>query len=186
MAELSLEFDEPLIPKEAFEDGIEKIRDAMIDEENGSLKQVSWPLVKSSVADALSQATATDKAYWLFRGWSLARELKAYKDREKYPPDQTNLLKLGEHDLSGTLKPVVTISLEGAPLAKLEFEVKVKGALDAVSLKIRDGQIIGFGGGDCKLTMSCKFRDVDLTGPVGLAKMKLAPSFEFAEPIVIP
>ena len=186
MPELSLEFAEPLIPQDVLENGVEKVRSALLEEEGGSLAQLPWPMVKSSVADALSQATATDKAYWLFRGWAFARELKAYKDKEKYPPDQTNLLKLGKHKLSGTLKPVVTITIEGATLAKLAFDVDVKGELNAVSIKIRDGRITAFGGGKCELTLTCKFRDVDITGPFSIAKMDLPVNFEFEEPITIP
>lgn len=186
MPELSLEFAEPLISRDVFEEGVEKVRGAILDEEDGALAQLPWPMVKSSVADALSQATATDKAYWLFRGWAFARELKAYKDKDKYPSDQTNLLKLGKHKLSGTLKPVVTITIEGVTLAKLAFEVEVKGNFNAVSIKIRDGRIIAFGGGECELTVVCTFSKVDLTGPVRIAKLDLPPNFEFEDPITIP
>ena len=42
------------------------------------------------------------------------------------------------------------------------------------------------GGGQCRLTMAFKFREVDLTGPVELGTFRLPGKLEFANPIVIP
>ena len=186
MADLDLQLEEPLIDPATLEAALDKCQDAIVEAESGGLSRFSWPLLRSSVADAVSQSARTDKVHWLFQGWAFARELKSYKDPERYPPDKVAVLKLGEHELSGTFHPIVTISCEGAVIAKLRFDVVMKGTLNAVSISIRGGKIIACGGGECDLTMQFKFRDINLTGPVSLKKVKLPGKLEFQNPIAIP
>src|SRR5690606_7879529 len=186
MSELELSLEQPLIARETIDAALDKCQDAIAKAEGGGLTRLSWPLLRSSIADALAQSAGTDKVHWLFRGWAFARELKAYKDREKYPPDRVALLKLGEHELSGTFHPVVTITCEGAVVARLSFDVALAGAFNAVSISIKDGKIVACGGGECDLVLSLKFRDVDLTGPVSIKKVQLPGKLEFRNPISIP
>lgn len=186
MADIDLQLEEPLIDPETLEAALDKCQDAIVQAESGGLPRFSWPLLRSSVADAVSQSARTDKVYWLFQGWAFARELKSYKDPEKYPPDKVAVLKLGEHELSGTFHPIVTISCEGAVIGKLRFDVVMTGTLNAVSISIQDGKIIACGGGECELTVDFKFRDIDLTGPIKLKKLTLPGKLEFRNPIAIP
>lgn len=186
MPDVDLELEEPLIDAETIEAALDKCQDAIVKAQDGGLSGFAWPLLRSSVADAVSQAAKTDKVHWLFQGWAFARELKSYKDPEQYPPDRIALLKLGEHELSGTFHPIVTISCKGAVVAKLRFDVVLTGTFNAVSISIQAGKIVACGGGDCELVMDFKFRDIDLTGPVSLKKFKLPGKLEFRTPIAIP
>jgi hypothetical protein len=186
MSEIGFKIEEPLIERETLENALEKCRDVILEAEDGGLARFSWPLVRSSVADAVAQSASGDKVHWLLQGWAFAKELQSYKDAEKYPPDETAVLKLGEHELSGTFNPVVTISCEGKVVCKLTFELFLSGAFNAVSISIRNGRITACGGGECALTMTLKFRDVDLTGPLSLKKFALPGKVEFPNPIKIP
>lgn len=186
MPDIDLQLEDELIDRETIAAALDKCQDAIVKAEGGGLSRFSWPILRSSLADAVAQSARVDKVHWLFQGWAFARELKAYKDPVRYPPDKIAVLKLGEHELSGTFHPIVTISCEGAVITRLRFDVDLKGTFNAVSISIQDGKILACGGGECQLTMDFKFRDIDLTGPVSLKKCNLPGKLEFRSPIPIP
>ena len=186
MSEIGFVIEQPLIERETIEHALEKCRDVIVEAEGGGLARFSWPLVRSNIADAVAQSASGDKVHWLLQGWAFAKELQSYKDPKMYPPDETAVLKLGDHELSGTFNPVVTISCEGKVVCKLTFELFLSGAFNAVSISIQNGHITACGGGECELMTTLKFRDVDLTGPVSLKKFALPGKVEFPNPIAIP
>ncbi|MCJ2186482.1 hypothetical protein [Novosphingobium beihaiensis] len=186
MTEIDLQLEDPLVERETIEAALEKCRDVIEKAEDGGLARFSWPVLQSGMADAVAQSVPGDKVQWLMKGWAFAKELKSYKDPKAHPPTETAVLKLGKHELSGTFHPVLTVRCEGAVMARLRFDMFLRGAFNAVSIAIKGGRIVSCGGGQCKLTMSFKFRDIDLTGPVELGTFRLPGKLEFANPIAIP
>ena len=102
-----------------------------------SLVNTGCALLNSPLADLLGEA------------WTKSRDLHAFRDRTKYPPDQVHEYTLAEHDIDLKRKPAVELMLNGAPTGlKLEFELKLTLAVLSAVLQIRDGRIIGARVGD--------------------------------------
>lgn len=99
--------------------------------------------VGESVADALKTALDIRIVDILASAWNTRRELKAYADRAKYPPDQVVDHALGKHDIRATHKPRLQIVLDHSPLGpEIEFEVAVALNIEAAILRIQDARIM--------------------------------------------
>ena len=169
------------------EAAIERGRDQIEAAAGGGLAKMSWPLVKRKLAEAVGEQIDRNGIAWFFGAWKFARKLQGYKDKDKYPPEKQVFLKLGEHELSGTLEPCFSIRLEGAEVAKVTFETEITAAFNAVTLAIRDGHITGFGGGDCAISVQLRCRDQDIGEKLKLKEFKLPGDYTFDAPgIAIP
>lgn len=171
----------PVIDRDAIEAAIENGREGLA---AGPLSALSWPLVRGKIADALEEKLGTGLLSWMAHGWSAARELRALKATGK--PGERLFLKLGKHKLTGNLKPVVEIGVGGAKLATIELDMPLTAAINATSLVVRDGRIIGLGGGTCDVTAKIKYQGADLSGELPLKTINLPGSFPFEPGIAIP
>lgn len=186
MAEIGVSITEPDINREAIEGALAREREEILETVSGALTSVSWPLLRSRIADAIAQALEGDKLPWLAQAWSTAKALQAYKDEGKYPRGTQSFVKLGEHSIEGQLHPTVAVSVNGAEVGALEFTVPITADMNAVSLSVLDGAITGCGGGDCTLSASLHWREFELCEKFGLGSFTLPGKFEFAKPIAIP
>lgn len=172
---------ESAVDRDALKAAIENGKDQLA---AGPLGALSWPLVKDKIADALDEKLGAGLLGWIAHGWSAARELKSLKATAK--PGERMFLKLGKHKLSGNLKPVVKIALGAAEVATLAFDMPLTAAINATSLVVRDGRIIGLGGGTCEITLEILYQGANLSGDLPLKTIELPGSYPFDPGIAIP
>jgi hypothetical protein len=73
--------------------------------------------------------------------WNKRDEIRKYADASQYPPEQTNVVWLSEHELKQTFKPSVEVRVGGIPLPKLVFTASVTLTMHGAKLVIRSGKI---------------------------------------------
>ena len=117
--------------------------------------------------------------------WSKHQALLEYYDREKYPPDQSFLVPLGEHSLTTEHAPTVEPSINGNSLGSLEFQVEANFTIEGAVLEIRDAKIIKIGLGKIKgtgtlglmgITFLEKEHEIELPGSLDLGEGVPIPS----------
>jgi hypothetical protein len=84
--------------------------------------------------------------------WKKALELEAYRDTEKYPPDQTFNPSLMEHKITSNHAPHVDIRMNDKKVGSIPFAVNIEIAIKALTLEIRNARIKKIHTGDCKAT----------------------------------
>ena len=82
--------------------------------------------------------------------WKKGRELEAYRDTERYPPDKTFSVPLVEHSITSTHKPHVEIRMNAKTVGSVHFAVNIEIAIKGMTLEIRDGRIKKIHAGECK------------------------------------
>jgi hypothetical protein len=86
--------------------------------------------------------------------WKKGRELEAYRDTERYPPDKTFCVPLVEHKITSTHKPDVEIRINKKTMGSVHFAVNIEIAVKVITLQIRNARIKKIHAGDCKATGS--------------------------------
>ena len=81
--------------------------------------------------------------------WKKGRELEAYRDTERYPPDKTFSVPLVEHKITSTHTPDVEIRMNGKKVGTVHFTVNIEIAIKAMTLEIRNARIKKLHAGDC-------------------------------------
>ena len=84
--------------------------------------------------------------------WKKGRELEAYRDTERYPPDKTFTVPLVEHKITSTHKPRVEIRINKKTVGSVHFAVNIEIAIKGMTLEIRNARIKKIHSGDCKAT----------------------------------
>jgi hypothetical protein len=82
--------------------------------------------------------------------WKKGRELEAYRDTERYPPDKTFSVPLVEHKITSTHTPHVDIRMNDKKVGSIHFAVNVEIAIKAMTLEIRNARVKKLHPGDCK------------------------------------
>src|SRR6266567_319786 len=86
--------------------------------------------------------------------WKKGRELEAYRDTVRYPPDKTFRVPLVEHKITSTHKPDVEIRINKKTVGRVHFAVNIEIAVKVMTLEIRNARIKKIDAGDCKATGS--------------------------------
>jgi hypothetical protein len=86
--------------------------------------------------------------------WKKGRELEAYRDTERYPPDKPFRVHLVDHKITSTHKPDVEIRINKKPVGRVHFAVNIEITVRGVILEIRNARIKKIDAGDCKATGS--------------------------------
>jgi hypothetical protein len=177
----------PEIDRAAVADAVRRGQAAIQDAADGQLAPYGWEVVEDAVTDAVVETIERDWLGWLAHGWSAVREILEYGKEEKARVNRTAFVKLGKHELKGTMPVNVTVSCGGAPLTTLPFQVPIKVELSAVTLSILKGHIVAAGGGECKITLRIKYGKADLSGELPVKTFRLPGKHRFERPgIAIP
>jgi len=81
--------------------------------------------------------------------WKKGRELEAYRDTERYPPDKTFSVPLVEHKITSSHTPHVDIRMNDKKVGCIHFAVNIEIAIKAMTLEIRNARIKKIHAGDC-------------------------------------
>ena len=106
--------------------------------------------VSSEVMEKLHDVLDVDIADIILEGWGKYKELLQYRDRTRYPPDQTILLPLAHHEIRSVHKPYVDVLLDDKPIGRVTFTVDLRLTFDGVVLVIRDAAIWEVKAGTCE------------------------------------
>jgi hypothetical protein len=106
--------------------------------------------VSSEVMENLQGVLDVSLVDVVLEGWGKYKELLQYRDRTRYPPDQTILLPLAHHEIHSIHKPYVDVLLGDRPIGRVTFTVDLRLTFDGVVLVIRDGSIWEVKAGTCE------------------------------------
>src|SRR3990172_9593095 len=84
---------------------------------------LKWPIFTKQIHDRLEDALDMDLFEILLSGWKKYRNLQQYRDRTKYPPNQTSLVPLGKHTIKSVHKPTVDVMADEVLLGRVAFDV---------------------------------------------------------------
>jgi hypothetical protein len=143
---------------------------------------IPWDLVGGPAWDALRGLLDRDPVALLGECWAQAETFRAYADPAKYPPDQTIVAHLAEHEFCRDLHPVINVSIAGCPPVELRFTVALEAWFSGVALSIRGGHIRSGRLGDATLSAELKYREISLIPEQKTRKLKLPGRFSFREP----
>jgi hypothetical protein len=117
-----------------------------------------WPSALRAVGQAIAAALDVRLADVLVGGWNKYRELAKFADRDRYPPDQVNLVALGEHTITSTHEPRIAVLVDGATLAEIPIRIDVAVDVESATLKVQDARIREVSTGRCsvKAALSCE------------------------------
>ncbi|MBN1190178.1 MAG: hypothetical protein JXA46_10530 [Dehalococcoidales bacterium] len=111
---------------------------------------VTWPLVLDTFLEKTRDILNIDIPDIMTAAWNKYKILLKYKDKEKYPPDDTFLVHLAEHTFRSMHQPFIEIRVNDQLVDTIDFEIALSLTLKGIALKIRDGKIREISAGECK------------------------------------
>lgn len=141
---------------------------------------VEWQAVSSELDSQLEELLQFDLGEVIVSAWESHRLLAKYADSEAYPPNQTILVPVAQHQIESTHQPYIEIKIDEAAIGRLDFDIRLTLDLEGLVLKVRDGQVREVCGGACRGagTLRCgdvvlkehKARRFDLPGKIDLGE----------------
>jgi len=111
------------------------------------------------ISKAVQDALDVPVADVLIGAWQRARDLRAALETTRESAAATVLVPLVSHAITSEHRPYVDIVVEGVPLARLVFPVKVEFRLEGVILRVNQGRITDILAGTVKVKGTLKFGD---------------------------
>jgi hypothetical protein len=113
-------------------------------------------------ADVLNKELDNDFADALAVGWTKVQTVREAARRSLEHPGEDTLVTLGQHDLTSTHYPVLTISVARLPVTELKFTLELVARFKSVGLAIRDGRLRAVAPGEASAIARIKYKDVKL------------------------
>ena len=104
-----------------------------------------YELVIRQLTDLLN----IDMSDILIGAWRKQQEIMQYRDANKYPSGEVNIVPLIEHTVTSRHSPTIQPIINDVSLPKIKFDVILKLKLNGVMLKILDGKIMEILVGSC-------------------------------------
>jgi hypothetical protein len=140
---------------------------------SAALAAVPWPGSVRAVADLVGTFLDTPFAPPLQTVYAESKVVERYLDRDAYDPGERAVVELAEHTVEAARQPRLDVTVNGAPVGALTFDVAITLVLKGLVLTVQDARIMDVAPGTCVGTGT-----VSLWGKT-LAKKE-------AEPIKIP
>ena len=109
------------------------------------------------IGRAVQEALDVPVTDLLIGAWERARDLRAALETTRQSSTATVLVPLLAHAISSEHRPYVDVVVEGVPLARLAFPVKVEFRLEGVIVRVHQGRIAEILAGTVKLKGTMKF-----------------------------
>ena len=152
----------------------------------GMAKQPSlaWGFVGEEAAKAILSTLDLDVFEILARGWSKARELYKYTDPATYPPGESWIVHLGDHETpTFAVHPILQVAYAAGALGpRLRFTLELSAHFRSVALLLRDGHITAVGAGDGAVRAQLKYGSVALHKQLESKAVNLGRPIRFSEP----
>ena len=146
---------------------------------------VAWDFARDSAQQELAKALDVDLIEFVARGWATVQRLKEYADRGRHPPDEVNVVNLGDHDIATESYPTIDVTIGTLALPVIRFTLKLSAHFESLILTIRDGAIRKVQSGNCKVSVELLLGGASLLPPMQTPKLVLPGKLEFAEGIRI-
>lgn len=119
---------------------------------------MSWPSAFGEIAGKIPDLLAIDPSKLLVGTWAKGKEFQQYADPEKYPPDETILVKLARHTIRSAHEPKVEVMANDVLVDTVDFELSMAITIEGAVLKIRGGKIHEVALGECTASgeLSCE------------------------------
>jgi hypothetical protein len=111
------------------------------------------------IGRAVQEALDVPVTNLIIGAWERARDLRAALETTRQSPTATVLVPLLAHAISSEHRPYVDVVVEGVPLARLVFPVKVEFRLEGVIVRVHQGRIAEILAGTVKVKGTVKFGD---------------------------
>jgi hypothetical protein len=121
-------------------------------------KGLSCEVISAKIIEALAELWNINLADIFLGAWNKFQELHKYRDKNRYPANETYLVHLVEHTIKSEHRPYIAVLINGVELpGKIEFAISLTLAVKGAALKIRDGKIKEILPGSCqgKGTLAC-------------------------------
>jgi len=135
--------------------------------------------VASVGADELNRELDKDVGDVLAIGWTKVQVVREAAKRSLGHPGETSVITLGEHDMTSTHYPVLTISVAKLPVTDLKFTLELVARFKSVKLAIREGRIRSFSPGEASAIARLKYKSVKL-------KEKSTPAWKLPGEVRLP
>ncbi len=126
--------------------GIASIKKALSEK----AKAIKWPMAYSEIINKVGDLLKIDLSDIMVAAWNKYRILLKYRDKDKYPSDETFLVPLAEHTIKSEHHPFLEILVNEKQLGKVEFTINVALTFKGITLKIQDGKVKEIQTGTCK------------------------------------
>jgi hypothetical protein len=117
--------------------------------------------VTSVGADELNSALDKDAGDVLALGWTKVQAVREAAKKSLGHSGET-VVMLGEHDLTSTHYPVLTITVAKLPATELKFTLELIARFKSVKLAIREGRIRSFSPGEVSAIVRLKYKGTQL------------------------
>lgn len=149
----------------------------------GGEASLAWEFVGEKAAEAIRSALDIDVFEIFAHVWSKAREIYKYRDPATYPPGETWIVHLGDHQTPVVpVHPVLQVGYAGAPGPRLRFTLELSAHFRSIALALRDGHITAIGAGDGAVRAELKYGKVALHKVLESQPVKLGRPIHFSEP----
>ena len=114
-------------------------------------------------ARKLNEALDKDVGSALAVGWTKAKAVRDAAKRSLEHPGETSVVMLGQHELTSTHYPVLTVRVAKLPPAEMRFTLELVAQFKSVKLAISDGRLRSVSPGEASAIARLKYKNVELT-----------------------
>lgn len=114
-------------------------------------------------ADKLNEALDKDVSDALALGWSKLKAVRDAAKRSLAHPGETSVVTLGQHELTSTHHPVLTVSVAKLSPAEMRFTLELVAQFKSVKLAISDGRLRSVSPGEASAMARLKYKNVELS-----------------------
>lgn len=148
------------------------VRDADGDDEGLDHGRVVWRSFGEKAADCIQGALDVDVLKLLAIAWSKVRELHAYAGPPAHLRGKTIVVTLGQHEFTHTVHLDLEVTMNGTSVGRpIRLDLDLIAEIESVALTVRDGRVIGVGGGEGSVSLQLKYKDVRLHDEVRSARL---------------
>jgi hypothetical protein len=159
------------------------IKDALSAQGKGMWVGTSAAWIGTKATEAIGDAIGGIDLLDLFgEAWAQASALQECADPEKYPPDKTSYVKLGEHTVKFDVKPTVVASVGPWSSPPIEVVMELSALISAVELRVKAGRIQAACGGECDLGLTLSVGEKELMPRKSLKTFQLDVEHQFKAP----
>ena len=101
--------------------------------------------------------------------WKKANALKGVLEESRKSPETVMDLELAEHTINSQHKPCIEVKIQGTPVKKIEFTVRLVFKLKGFVLKVQNGAIKEMQTGNCEVKGTVEYEGLTI------AEKKLSP-----------
>jgi hypothetical protein len=136
---------------------------------------------QAEIRNSISGLFQTDLVDFLLAGWHKYQDISKSLEKSRQKPADTFLMPLVPHTLKSVQHPCIEVFVDDKPMGKIVFDLTIALDVNAISLKIQQGQIIEILTGTCQGSITLAYEKDNLasakTGEIHLpGKIKVAAS----------